>query len=699
MTRFWNEFKRSRDSEVGGSSSKYFYYYLVGWCAVSMVIAFFLLPPLSLSSKNRDSSNSISNHNSSPQSQLASWFSILFKPNSNLSNSTHFLPNSKLFVAIPISKSILETENSQENQIPDSLDQPNLSPPTAQEILGPIRYPYPSSLPKTSSDGLTFHPNGHLLLHLSSNFSSLQTHPFKSLIERAKLEWETKLKRQSKTLKECVEEYKRRYARKPPAGFERWYDYATRNNVILIDEYDQISRDLFPFWALSPNELRARGEILRSKQNTRRFEISFINGTWIRTGPFKDLTRVIKLVELFQLFTKDLIDSNLKSFPLFMEDEDRGQILLGWDQYKRLFELARLGQYLPTEYKVEPERDIKGWAASCPPNSALRRTRLNEFDQLMKTSNHSWIVNHIKSMDVCTDPERIDLHGATASGVSPPQPLVPLFAFSKTSLHADILITPLEQYSNDYPGKETPWEQRPYQKVYWRGSTTGSDFSDNNPQWVTSHRMRLYRFTHERNSTANVLIGGEGLKTEGEDSVRDVKVSRAELNDQFMNITFVGQPIQCEPNVCELLAKTIDFVPPVNTEEVGLYKYAFDVDGNGWSGRFHRLLFTKHLVIKSTVLPEWYAERIQPWYHYVPSKVDYTDLYDIMTFFSGGINGTNGHDQLAEKIANQGQDWAKKHWRMEDMAAYMFRLMLEWNRLYNRSDDGSSSDFDESILH
>lgn len=43
------------------------------------------------------------------------------------------------------------------------------------------------------------------------------------------------------------------------------------------------------------------------------------------------------------------------------------------------------------------------------------------------------------------------------------------------------------------------------------------------------------------------------------------------------------------------------------------YKYVMDVDGNGWSGRFHRLMSMKACVLKSTLFPEWYGDRIQPW--------------------------------------------------------------------------------------
>lgn len=49
-------------------------------------------------------------------------------------------------------------------------------------------------------------------------------------------------------------------------------------------------------------------------------------------------------------------------------------------------------------------------------------------------------------------------------------PLVPLFTFAKTRLQADILVTPLEQYSETYVGYDPPWEAKSRNKLLWRGS-------------------------------------------------------------------------------------------------------------------------------------------------------------------------------------------------------------------------------------
>jgi hypothetical protein len=72
-------------------------------------------------------------------------------------------------------------------------------------------------------------------------------------------------------------------------------------------------------------------------------------------------------------------------------------------------------------------------------------------------------------------------------------------------------------------------------------------------------------------------------------------------------------------------------------------------------------------MFKSSINPEWWSDRIQPWVHYVPINIDYSDLHDAFAFFHGDLAGRG--------------DWVRTHWRRVDMAAYMSRLYLEWARL------------------
>ncbi|KAG5220047.1 glycosyltransferase family protein [Salix suchowensis] len=90
------------------------------------------------------------------------------------------------------------------------------------------------------------------LLHVNPNGQ----HPIIELMGRAQKEWQTKLDRASKTLPAAVAEYQRRYKRLPPPGFDAWWNYVEEHNVMLPDEYDQIWRDLEPFWAMEPLDLQ-----------------------------------------------------------------------------------------------------------------------------------------------------------------------------------------------------------------------------------------------------------------------------------------------------------------------------------------------------------------------------------------------------------------------------------------------------------
>lgn len=64
-------------------------------------------------------------------------------------------------------------------------------------------------------------------------------------------------------------------------------------------------------------------------------------------------------------------------------------------------------------------------------------------------------------------------------------------------------------------------------------------------------------------------------------------------------------------------------------------------------------------------------------YHYVPAKVDYSDLFDILSFFIGSPDGSvPGRDDLAEKIAKRGREYTINNWR------YVYSVTaraLPWN--------------------
>lgn len=120
-----------------------------------------------------------------------------------------------------------------------------------------------------------------------------------------------------------------------------------------------------------------------------------------------------------------------------------------------------------------------------------------------------------------------------------------------------------------------------------------------------------------------------------------------------------------------------------------------DVDGNSYSARFRSHLLSNQVPLKSTVFNGWcalaptpddrhtahsatsrWSDRIQPWLHYVPVRVDYSDLYDILAYFDGSVDEarTGSHDAEARVIAESGKAWAQAFWREQDMVACELRL-------------------------
>lgn len=79
----------------------------------------------------------------------------------------------------------------------------------------------------TVEDGLLYFPTAASEQHVNgvdAAYAAMpkQRHPILHLIEKAEEEWEDLLASQSTTLEQAVAEYKRRYKRPPPKGFDVW---------------------------------------------------------------------------------------------------------------------------------------------------------------------------------------------------------------------------------------------------------------------------------------------------------------------------------------------------------------------------------------------------------------------------------------------------------------------------------------------
>ncbi|KAJ9122403.1 hypothetical protein QFC22_001826 [Naganishia vaughanmartiniae] len=527
-------------------------------------------------------------------------------------------------------------------------------------------------------------------------------HPIYDLIDKARLKFDNLLSRQSKTLSEAVTEYKRRYGMPPPRGYDAWWKFVLENDIKIVDDYDRIMADIYPYHALSPPMFRARVDAQKTRDFTYMMNIT-ADGVTL-DGDRAEASRPKSL--------KAMIDGFRYALPEDFEteivgsDHDLGAVILGWDQRERAQELIEDGQYF-TEQELKDlqnvhRTEIAGWFSACRPNSPA-----NAIPDAQNVSDaglpKTFIHDHSPTMDFCQHPSLKKLHGAMSLDYldRSPSELRPLFVLSKYITDSEFLQTAIQGFKNQSdlkPSDTIPWEEKTESKLFWRGSSTGG--FDKKIPWEWSHRMRLHFMINGEKGNEDEMKHDlkQVMVPDGKDGFAIEQVDRWTLNKAYMDVGLAGKPMQCQSNhLCEDIEAKVKFSPYVPPDTGGRYKC------NGWSQRYARLLSSGSVVLKMTMFPEWYQDWISefslacarllrnaealamqaPWLHYIPVKASYEDLYDIMAFFAGPVKADGeideslGHDYLAKEIAENGQEFVKEHWRWEVMQAYMFRLLLE----------------------
>ncbi|KAF8550378.1 hypothetical protein OG21DRAFT_1446675 [Imleria badia] len=536
----------------------------------------------------------------------------------------------------------------------------------------------------------TLIPDGRLLVNPDA------PHPIFQLIRDAEAAWEAKRARASKTLDEAVAEYRRRYRRAPPLGFDKWWDYAVKHHVQLPDEYDEIFNDIEPFWGIDPHDLAATQEELETRNHVHTvektdgnpgFEVVSSNlpeGRPDLPGRINDILALVREV-----------DHELPPMRVSFSPYDEPDMLSYWQIKHMALEAAAKGTTI-TRDDMPPVTE-PGWIQACPPDSPARLHPPifppPSPPPLPPSSPKTFVASHRDTMDPCLHPSLLTAHGEFLqhnAGPNPERTLVPRFSLCATLLHHDIRppmpydwnfesdSDPGEDDDGDEGGafaEDLPWDRKVYNRLGWRGHTTGMH-AYTNIAWQNGHRERLVTLTNALEGNVSVLhVHSNESEAEAEASPAGEPESMplAQVNPAWMDVAFTDEPFQCH-GTCDDMARLWTFQAAQGRDEEGRYKFIIDVDGNGWSGRFKRLLTSNALVFKATIYPEWHTTRIAPWVHYVPIQTSYEDLYDAVSFF-------RVHDALGKRIARAGRAWSRRYWRRADMTAYMYRLLLEFARV------------------
>ena len=97
----------------------------------------------------------------------------------------------------------------------------------------------------------------------------------------------------------------------------------------------------------------------------------------------------------------------------------------------------------------------------------------------------------------------------------------------------------------------------------------------------------------------------------------------AQSSDLNAKISNVSQDV---PALVDYLTALGVYGDPLPHDYAVQYRMVLDVDGNGWSSRIHTLLASGALVLRSAVYSSFLDGYLQPYVHYVPVRMDYSDL-------------------------------------------------------------------------
>jgi hypothetical protein len=245
--------------------------------------------------------------------------------------------------------------------------------------------------------------------------------------------------------------------------------------------------------------------------------------------------------------------------------------------------------------------------------------------------------------------------------------LVPILSTGSLSTMGDILYPSpayLEPEFEYVEAKDMSWDSK-HNNLYWTGSTTGGFAA--NDDWQSFHRQRFVKLAQ------NLGNGPHSYLREGAGRVNLVKSTF--LNSRIFDVAFT-RILQCETRYCRDQRALFRTKSWADKDEALHSRLVFDIDGNGISGRYYKLLASRSAPLKQTLLREWHDDRLMPWVHYIPVSQSMEELPEMVMYFT-----SDAGQKLAGEIAEQGREWFSTAFRKEDLTIYMYRVLLELARL------------------
>lgn len=519
-------------------------------------------------------------------------------------------------------------------------------------------------------------------------------HPIQRLVENGKIGFKNMLEGQSQTLDRAVKEYRRRYGRRPPPQFDKWFELAYSENYVLIDEFDSIMETLEPFWGMRPAVIRS---LVKSSVNAAQIAHLTVRDNSVTVSSYHWLTSTIE----GWLNKPDWL-ALLPDMELAINLLDEPRVVAPFDVIAEARKAA--GSWHPSHNDSASDEDLtnetivewanapgsSAWPAievACPSGSPALT------DDTVPRENTDatlyFINNFTESMDACTHADYKQIHGflATPETLTVTHSMTPIFSQGKPSMFQDVLY-PSPYYTarvEDYvDADDHEWEEK-HDNLYWTGASTGGHSRIDN--WRNLHRQRLVLMTEADSTVPVTLLNETRLNV-----WQPYQTSWSNIT-RFFDVRIMAVGAQCDPDACTAMREHFGLRPipdpnddPQKDPLSASYgsKYVLDMDGNSFSGRFYRVLGSRCAALKQTLIKEWHDGRLVPWVHFIPVSMEAEELGEIMRFLIEEKAG----QEIGKQIAEDGRNWANIILRKIDLELTFLRILMEYGRVV--SDDRDS---------
>lgn len=561
----------------------------------------------------------------------------------------------------------------------------------------------------------------------------IRAHPIERLVLDASSDFSDLLGGCTHDLRAAADSYRQARGRHPPPGFDAWYEFARTHDAVIVESFfDQIYRDLTPFWGIPATDMRnfARSFDYRIyvRNGTANIIANHAQGTardrmdaWFEVVqsletmlpdldmainimdesrvivPWEDMEKIIRReIETRALLPEDKIQSQYMTFDQVNDSADES-FPVTWigPVAEAYWDIARVGCALesPGRYKAAAN-DFTG-PPLIPTGYPMR-------------SLDGYVRNWTYVRDPCQQRYIQEAHGTfiEPTSISTTRQLIPIFGESKLSMNNDILVPPAAYLSDSFSSGSYSdanahggnWSDK-VKGVIWRGVASGGRNREEN--WTRFHRHRFVSmmngsYVRDMETSPDAIGEGRNFVIQSYAKYHLLATKSRDLGNWLETITNVGfTKLLCWPSTenssCNYTEPYFRVTPPVEMSKQYDYKMLPDLDGNSFSGRYLSFLRSTSVPIKATIYSEWHDDRLVPWLHFIPMDNSFVDVYDILDYFIGDGGGERWleemRDEAAERIALSGKEWAEKVLRKEDMKIYMLRLLLEYARLCDDNRD------------